>query len=164
MQLADVLAEHARIRARAARVARADAAVATHHHPGLRVKRSDVRLLHRMADYTGASVAHDLHVELDGTDLLLRADVGHRFELVVRMRAATDDGDVCWSTHVSQTTRNGDRIFVTTTGNQDANGRAPGVVRVAVGSDILTTRARLVDECDRLFRPAPNLERGELNV
>src|SRR5690242_11762151 len=99
------MAQHARIRAGAARMARTDTAVAAHHHPRLRVERFDVGLLHRMTNNTSTAVAHDLHVKLDRTELFLFADLVHRAELVIGMRATTDDRDVYWSTNIRQSAR-----------------------------------------------------------
>src|SRR6185369_9682984 len=117
MQLANVAAQHAWIRARTARMTRADAAVTTHHHPRLRVERFDVGLFHRMTNNARSAVVHDLHVELDRTDLLPFTDVIHGAELVIGMCATTDDRDVCWSTNVGESARDVDRIFVAPTRN-----------------------------------------------
>src|SRR2546423_13805777 len=60
--LADEAAKHARERACASRVARAYPAVAGDHHPGLAVKRANIRLLHRAPDNVRAAASANLHV------------------------------------------------------------------------------------------------------
>src|SRR5215213_10305169 len=122
-----------------------DAAVATDHHPRLAVERANVRLLHRMAHDSRATVAHDLHVKIDSTDPFTLTDLFHRLEFVIRMSAATDDRDVRWPTYVREPARNVCRIVVTSTRNQHSDRRAPGVVRVTIGSHVLTARACFVN-------------------
>src|SRR5688572_12246676 len=100
------MAQHARIRPRAARMSRTDATVAADHHPRLAVKHADVRFFHRVTNDTRATVAHDLHVELNRTSLFLLCDLVHGFELVLGIRTATDDRDIRRSTDVRETTRN----------------------------------------------------------
>src|SRR6185295_16094134 len=138
--------QHARIRAGTARVTRTDATVATHHHPRLLVKRADIRLLHRMAHDTRAAIAHDLHVELDGSDSFTLTYLFHVLEFVIGMSPATDDRDVRWSTNIREPTRDIHRIIMTSARNQNSNRRAPCFVGITIRRNIETASTRSIDE------------------
>ena len=123
---------------------RTNTAIATHHHPRLPVERADVCLLHRVTNDSGAAIAHNLHVELDRTHSFLRADLFHRFEFVIRMRAATDNRDVRWSTDIRKPARHSDRIVMASTRNQNSDRRTPCFIGITVGRNVLTTRRALL--------------------
>src|ERR1044071_1530246 len=127
MKVTNVTTEHSRISTSTTRMARPDSTIAADHHPRLTIKRTDVRVHHRVTNNTGAAVANDLHVKLDGTDAFLFADLFHVLEFVFGMSVATDDGNIRWSTHVCQPTCNIYRIVMTATRNKNSDRRAPRI-------------------------------------
>src|SRR5215211_5703660 len=106
---------------------RSNSTIAADHHPWLAIESLDVAVLHRVTNNPGAAVAHDLHVELDRSDSLAFADPVHVLELVIGMRAATDDRDVRRPADVGEPTRHVNRIVMPPTRNQHSNSRAPRV-------------------------------------
>src|SRR5687767_1089525 len=119
-------------------MARSDTAIAAHHHPWLAIENLNVALFHCVTDNSGAPIAHDLHVEFHWSDLFLFCDLVHRLELILGMCAATHDSDILRPSDVRQPTRNVDWILVMSTRNQHSNRRAPCVVRITIGSHVLT--------------------------
>src|ERR1051325_9800831 len=115
MEFTNVATKHARIRTGAAWMARANTTVATHHHPGLAIESSYVRVFHRMADDAGATVSHDLHVKINRTDPFTPAYLFHVLKLVIRMGRTTDNRDIRWSTNIRQPARDVHRIVMAAT-------------------------------------------------
>src|SRR6185503_3147340 len=120
MKLTNITTEHSWISARTPRMARANSTIATNHHPGLPVKRADVRVFHGVTNNAGAAGADDLHVKLDRTDALLPADLFHVLKFVFGMSVATDDRNVRWPTHIRQSSRNISWIVMTATRNKNS--------------------------------------------
>src|SRR5688500_3594371 len=98
-------------------MSRADPSVATNHYPWLLVENLDIRFGHRTTNDPCATVANDLHVEIHGRNIFAGRDLSHRFEFVIRMRAATDYRDVTRAANVCDSARDIHWIVVTTTWN-----------------------------------------------
>ena len=164
--LADVSAEHPRKGAGAARVLRADPAVAPDHHPGLLRKKADVLRLHRVADHVRAAVLHDPDEELDGRDALpsARSPPGSCPTYSGCARAAGDRDAVAPPTSArARSTLSGSSYFLF--GNEDLDVRVPRLVRIAVGRDVLARASRAAANRSTASRGlSPDADRAELDV
>src|SRR5689334_11664846 len=117
-----------------------------------------------MTDNAGAAVTNDLHIELDWSDALTFADLVHILKFVVGMSTAIDNRDVCRSANCCQSLRDLRGIVMTAARNQNPDSRAPGIIGITVGGNILPLRARFVDERYCFPRSSPNRNAAQLDV
>src|SRR4051794_26123940 len=117
-----------------------------------------------MTDDAGSTIANDLHVKLDRSDMLLYCELSQRFEFVIWMTLTTNDCDVLSASDVRESSRDGNGIIMTAAGNEHTNRRVPRVIRIAIRGDILTTAARRINESDSSSCSSPNGDTPELDV